>query len=43
MTANIEPKTRHGINFPVPPADAPELTVEQVRDLIESVRERRSN
>jgi len=36
-------ETRHGINFPVPPADAPDLTVEQVRDVIEAGRESRSD
>lgn len=35
-------EARHGIHFPVPPADAPDLTVEQVRDVIERGRENRS-
>jgi AbrB family looped-hinge helix DNA binding protein len=36
-------ETRHGINFPVPPADAPDLTVDEIRDAIEAAREHRSD
>jgi len=35
-------ETRHGINFPVPPAGAPELSASEVRSLIEAVREERA-
>lgn len=31
-------ETRHGIRFPVPPTDAPDLTVDEIRDVIESGR-----
>lgn len=34
-------ETRHGIDFPVPPDDAPDLTVEQVREVIDAGREER--
>jgi hypothetical protein len=33
---------RHGITFPVPPVDAPDLGIEGVRDLIEAGREERA-
>jgi len=33
---------RHGVAFPVPPADAPDLGIEGVRDLIEAGREERA-
>jgi looped-hinge helix DNA binding domain, AbrB family len=34
-------ETRHGIRFPVPPADAPELTADDIRDAIEAGRSER--
>lgn len=36
-------ETRHGIQFPVPPSDAPSLSVEEVRDVIEAVRAERAD
>lgn len=36
-------ETRHGIDFPVPPVDAPDLTIEQIREVIDEGREQRSD
>lgn len=35
-------ETRHGIDFPVPPLHAPDLTVDEIRDAIDAGREHRS-
>jgi len=35
-------ETRHGIHFPAPPSDAPRLSVEEVRDVIDGIRAERA-
>ena len=44
-TAEVEGEWehRHGITFPVPPVDAPDLGIKAVRDLIEAGREERAD
>lgn len=39
--SDVRWETRHGIDFPVPPEDAPDLGVDQIREVIESGREDR--
>lgn len=36
-------ETRHYISFPMPPSDAPELSVREVQDIIDRVRDERSD
>lgn len=43
VEAEVRWETRHGIQFPVPPDDAPELSVEEVRDVINAVRSERTD
>ena len=39
--ADVRWETQHGIDFPVPPEDAPDLGVDQIREVIEFGREER--
>lgn len=41
--AEVRWETRHGIQFPVPPDDAPDLSVEEIRDVIDAVRSERTD
>lgn len=43
VEAEVEWETRHGIRFPVPADDAPDLSVEEIRDAIDNVRGERSD
>lgn len=38
---DVQWETRHGIDFPIPPEDAPDLSVDQIREVIDSGREER--
>ena len=39
--SDVRWETRHGIDFPIPPEGAPDLDVDQIRDVIESGHEDR--